>query len=71
MKDICLIPWVQENSESFKEFLTKIQNKSKLCDFGQLTDSLMKDRIIVGISNNNTLREKLLSEDKLTLEKKT
>lgn len=62
---------VQENSESFKEFLTKIQNKSKLCDFGQLTDSLMKDRIIVGISNNNTLREKLLSEDKLTLEKKT
>ena len=41
---------------------------SKNCSFGDLTSSLIKDRIIVGMQNNAT-RQKLLSEKGLTLEK--
>ena len=41
---------------------------SKNCSFGDLTSSLIKDRIIVRMQNNAT-RQKLLSEKGLTLEK--
>ncbi|XP_054706513.1 uncharacterized protein LOC129216327 [Uloborus diversus] len=42
--------------------------KSKSCDFGELHDSLVMDRIVVGV-HRDADREKLLSEENLTLEK--
>jgi hypothetical protein len=59
---------VQEPGESFDEFLTKLRNQSKKCSFGELADDLLCDKIVVGIMND-TVREKLLSEEKLELEK--
>ena len=53
----------QASNESIDEFYG-----AKNCSFGELTLSLIKDRIIVGI-HDNTTRQKLLSEKGLTLEK--
>lgn len=60
----------QMEGESFDEFLTKIKSQSRKCEFGDLHDSLLKDKIIIGI-RNDTVREKLLSEADLTLQRTT
>ena len=49
-------------------FLTRLKKHSKTCEFGDLKDSLVKDRLVCGIADNVT-RERLLREDDLTLEK--
>lgn len=59
---------VQTQNEKFDDFVTELLRKSKSCDFGTLHDSLIKDRIVVGVYND-TDREKLLSEEELTLDK--
>lgn len=56
----------QADGEPFDEFLTKIKAQSSKCEFGILHDSLLKDKIIIGMKND-TVREKLLSEADLTL----
>ena len=58
----------QSESESIDEFYGALLALSKNCSFGDLTSSLIKDRIIVGMQNNAT-RQKRLSEKGLTLEK--
>lgn len=58
---------VQLESESFDEFLTKAKNQIKKCEYGTLQDSILKDKIIIGI-RSSILREKILSGDELTLE---
>ena len=58
----------QEENESVDEFYSALLALSKNCAFGELTSSLIKDRVIVGIKDNST-RQKLLSEKGLTLEK--
>lgn len=57
---------VQEECESFNDFLTKIQSQSNKCEFGDAHDSLIIDKIIVGV-RNDLVREKLLSDADLTL----
>lgn len=57
---------VQEKDESFDDFLTKIQSQSDKCEFANVHDSLLLDKIIVGI-RNNIVREELLSDADLTL----
>ena len=42
--------------------------KDEYCDFGAIKDSLIRDQIVVGI-NDPKLRERLLRETDLTLEK--
>lgn len=59
---------VQKHGECFDEFLTNLMNKSKTCELGDLRDSLITDRIILGV-NESKLREKLLSQDDLDLNK--
>lgn len=59
---------VQENGESFDEFLTRIGTESVKCAFGELIDSLVLDQIVIGTLSDK-LREKLLCEDDLKLDK--
>ncbi|CAI5671480.1 unnamed protein product [Oreochromis niloticus] len=59
---------VQKTGETIDQYVTELQNRSKTCEFGGLTDSLIKDRLVCGIPDNG-LRERLLTEENLDLEK--
>ena len=56
----------QEPGESFDKYVTELRILEKTCDFGTLSDSLLRDRIVCGISSLS-LRERLLREPSLTL----
>ena len=56
----------QEEGESFDKYLTELKILEKTCDFGTLSDSLIRDRIVCGI-NRSSLRERLLREPNLNL----
>ncbi|UYV69844.1 K02A2.6-like, partial [Cordylochernes scorpioides] len=59
---------IKQCNEPFKEFLTKVKLQAKKCKFDQMEDELIKDRIVVGIQNND-VREKLLSDPDLNITK--
>ena len=50
--------WVQKTGETVDQYVTDLRNRSKTCEFGELTDSLIKDRLVCGIPDNS-LRERL------------
>ena len=59
----------QQNGESFDDYYMVLQEISAFCDFcQQCIEDQYRDRIITGISDEETVRE-LLTQDKLTLEK--
>ncbi|UYV75756.1 K02A2.6-like [Cordylochernes scorpioides] len=58
---------VQEKNQSFDDF-TKVKNKAVDCDFGDLTESLIRDRIVLGVLDKN-LTERYLQDPDLTLSK--
>lgn len=58
----------QGEGESFDNFFTKSKNQAKKCSFGDLEDSLLADKVVVGI-RSDVIKEKILSEDKLSVEK--
>ena len=47
-------------------YVTALRKLAKTCNYGTLADSLIRDRIVVGI-NDNSARKKLLQAGKLTL----
>ncbi|XP_064614576.1 uncharacterized protein LOC135478234 [Liolophura sinensis] len=57
-----------QESESFDKYLTDLRILAATCNFGELHDSLIRDRIVCGISEIH-LRERLLREADLTLDK--
>ena len=57
-----------QNGRTIDAFVTDLRSKAKTCEFGDLQDSLIRDRIVCGIDDNNT-RERLLRNNALTLEK--
>ena len=59
---------VQKTGETVDQYVTDLRNRSKTCEFGELTDSLIKDRLVCGIPDNS-LRERLLREQDLDLGK--
>ena len=59
---------IQLDGESFDAFVTDLKTRAKTCEFGLLTDSLIKDRIVYGIKDD-TLRERLLRVSNLGLKK--
>lgn len=59
---------MQVEGESFDEFLTKLKSQSGKCQFANLHDSLLTDKIIIGLRNDK-VRERLLSEDEITLDR--
>ncbi|XP_030851255.1 uncharacterized protein K02A2.6-like [Strongylocentrotus purpuratus] len=58
----------QHKNETTDQYATELRNRAKSCDFGDLKDSLIRDRIICGIVNS-MVRERLLRQDDLTLDK--
>jgi len=59
---------VQYTNERFDIFLGDLRRLARSCQFAAVEDSLIRDRIVVGISNDAT-RHKLLQVRDLTLEK--
>ena len=57
-----------QHGRPFDAFLVDLVNKSKTCEFGELKNSLIKDRIVFGVDNSE-LRERLLRDTKLTMDK--
>ncbi|XP_067687858.1 uncharacterized protein [Haliotis asinina] len=58
----------QREGEKIDQYVTELKSRAKTCEFGDLHDSLIRDRIICGIASD-ALRERLLREDDLTLDK--
>ena len=58
----------QRIGETIDQYVTELCTKAKSCEFGLLTESLIKDRIVCGITDDGT-RSRLLREKDLTLSK--
>lgn len=58
----------QKPGETIDQFVTELRNKAETCEFGVLCDSLIKDRIVVGVADEQ-LRARLLRDPELTLPK--
>uniref|UniRef100_A0A3P9HQ00 Gypsy retrotransposon integrase-like protein 1 n=1 Tax=Oryzias latipes TaxID=8090 RepID=A0A3P9HQ00_ORYLA len=58
----------QKQGVPFDQYLAELHTLSKTCEFGTLRDSLVRDRIVCGTADNG-LRERLLRETGLTLDK--
>ncbi|UYV65312.1 hypothetical protein LAZ67_3003920 [Cordylochernes scorpioides] len=58
----------KKKNQSFDDFVTKVKNKAVDCDFGDLTESLIRDRIVLGVLDKN-LTERYLQDPDLTLSK--
>lgn len=58
----------QGSDENIDKYVTDLRMLASTCNFGQIKDSLIRDRIVCGISSS-VLRERLLREQDLTLEK--
>ncbi len=56
----------QEEGESIDNFVTRLREKAATCDYGGLKDEMIRDKIVLGITNEGT-RRRLLSEKKCTL----
>lgn len=59
---------IQGEKESVIDFVEDLYKLAETCQFGTLKDELIRDRIVVGIRNAN-LSQRLMQDDKLTLEK--
>ena len=57
----------QEQGESIHQFIVKIQTQSANCDYGAMKAELVRDRIVVGVRDNE-LRKYLIDTPDLTLE---
>ena len=58
----------QHSGETFDAYITELKKISKDCNFGELTDRLIRDRIVAGISDKK-LQNRLLRETDLDLKK--
>lgn len=57
----------QEPHESLEDFAAELQRKSHFCKFGAQRESLVRDQIVLGCTDDK-LRQRLLQQDDLTLE---
>src|SRR3989442_2249563 len=57
---------VQDVAESFDAYMTELRRLVKSCDYGILEESIIKDKIVIGIRDDGT-RRKLLQVRKLDL----
>ena len=57
---------VQEPNESLDTYVTALRTLAKTCNFRVLENSLIRDRIVIGVRDNQA-RKKLLQVSKLTL----
>ena len=59
---------VQKEAESVDDFITDVYRLAEHCEFSELHNEMVRDRIVVGIKNSQ-LSEKMQLDRKLTLEK--
>ena len=57
----------QQPGETINQYVTDLRSKAKHCEFGTLTDSLIRDHIVCGVLGN-WIRSRLLKEPALTLD---
>lgn len=58
----------QQEGETIDAYVTELRNKASRCEFADLKDGLIRDRIVCGIKNDS-VRARLLRELHLSLEK--
>lgn len=58
----------QQKDENIDQYVGQLRYLAKTCDFGDLEESLIKDRVVTGMIDNST-RKKLLCTDALDLKK--
>ena len=58
----------QQENQPVDDFVNALRTKAQECEFLELTESLIKDRIFCGI-NSSKLQERLLREPDLTLDR--
>ena len=56
----------QGAGESIDAYVAALRSLAQTCNYGDLEDSLLRDRVVIGIRDNST-RRKLLQDKKLTL----
>ena len=57
----------QQEGESVDTYVTDLKWKAQSCEYGELSDSLIRDRLVVGIRDAR-LKEKMLIKEDLTLD---
>lgn len=57
----------QRSGESIDSYVTELRVLVKTCNFGQLRDSLIRDRVVCGL-NSTSMRERLLRETNMSLD---
>ena len=57
---------LKQGELSIHQFITALQSQADVCDYGEMRDELVRDRIVVGV-NDAKLREYLIDVDNLTL----
>ncbi|CAM4713618.1 unnamed protein product [Leuciscus chuanchicus] len=57
----------QRSGESIDSYVTELRVLAKTCNFGQLRDSLIRDRVVCGL-NSTSMRERLLREKNMSLD---
>ena len=57
----------QQQGETIDQYVMDLRSKAKLCEFGPLTDSLIRDRIVCGVLSDR-VRSRPLKEPALTLD---
>ena len=58
----------QLQGEPIEQFVTDLKLKAQTCQFENLKDSMIRDRLVLGVTNTR-VRERLLREENLNLEK--
>ena len=59
---------VQSVEESVDVYVNRLRKLSSSCEFGVLTDKLIRDRLVIGV-NNRDLKGRLLRQKGLSLQK--
>ena len=58
----------QEDDESVEQFITSLYSLSEDCQYAELKEEMIRDRIVVGIRDTG-LSERLQRDEALTLDK--
>ena len=58
---------VQKESETIDQYLNRLRKLPMTCDYGTMTSQLIRNRLVVGISDEG-IRSRLLREKTLTLD---
>lgn len=59
---------MQGNDESTQSYVTRLRKLAASCEYGELTDDLIRDRLVIGLKNNGD-KVRLLREKNLDLKK--